>query len=56
MTFPPEHWSRIYSTNPLERVNREVKRRTNVVCIPPDADADRCVPEELANASPRQSR
>jgi transposase-like protein len=39
MTFPPEHWSRIYSTNPLERVNREVKRRTNVVGIFPDADA-----------------
>lgn len=24
MAFPPEHWSRIYSTNPLERLNREV--------------------------------
>jgi transposase-like protein len=39
MTFPPEHWTRIYSTNPLERVNREVKRRTNVVGIFPNADA-----------------
>jgi putative transposase len=39
MTFPPEHWNRIYSTNPLERVNREVKRRTDVVGIFPDADA-----------------
>lgn len=39
MTFPPEHWTRIYSTNPLERVNREVKRRTNVVGIFPDSDA-----------------
>jgi transposase-like protein len=39
MTFPPEHWSRIYSTNPLERVNREVKRRTNVVGIFPNSDA-----------------
>ena len=39
MTFPPEHWSRIYSTNPLERVNREVKRRTHVVGIFPNADA-----------------
>jgi transposase-like protein len=39
MTFPPEHWSRIYSTNPLERVHRGVKRRTNVVGIFPNADA-----------------
>ena len=39
MTFPAEHWSRIYSTNPLERLNREVKRRTDVVGIFPDADA-----------------
>jgi transposase-like protein len=38
-TFPMEHWTRIYSTNPLERLNREVKRRTDVVCIFPDADS-----------------
>jgi len=36
MAFPPEHWTRIYSTNPLERLNREVKRRTNVVGVFPD--------------------
>jgi transposase-like protein len=36
MTFPVEHWTRIYSTNPLERLNREIKRRTNVVSIFPD--------------------
>jgi putative transposase len=36
MAFPPEHWSRIYSTNPLERLNREVKRRTDVVGVFPD--------------------
>jgi transposase-like protein len=36
MAFPPEHWTRIYSTNPLERLNKEVKRRTNVVGIFPD--------------------
>ncbi|MEW6568917.1 MAG: IS256 family transposase [Chloroflexota bacterium] len=36
MTFPEEHWTRIYSTNPLERVNKEIKRRTNVVGVFPD--------------------
>jgi len=39
MAFPVEHWTRIYSTNPLERLNREVKRRTDVVSIFPDADS-----------------
>ena len=31
MTFPRAHWSQIHSTNPLERLNAEIKRRTNVV-------------------------
>jgi putative transposase len=35
-SFPPAHWTKIWSTNPLERVNKEVKRRTNVVGIFPD--------------------
>jgi putative transposase len=39
MAFPPEHWSRIYSTNPLERLNREIKRRTDVVGVFPDEAA-----------------
>ena len=39
MAFPPEHWTRIYSTNPLERLNKEVRRRTNVVGIFPDDNA-----------------
>ncbi len=29
--FPPAHWRQIWSTNPLERVNKEIKRRTDVV-------------------------
>jgi transposase-like protein len=34
--FPVAHWRKLWSTNPLERLNKEVKRRTNVVGIFPD--------------------
>ena len=33
MDFPKEHWPQIASTNPLERLNKEVKRRADVVGI-----------------------
>lgn len=38
-TFPREHWRQLYSTNPLERLNKEIKRRSNVVGIFPNSKA-----------------
>ena len=37
--FPPDHWRRIWSTNPLERLIKEIKRRSDVVGIFPDESA-----------------
>ncbi len=45
-TFPEAHWRKIWSTNPLERLHREIKRRTDVVGVFPN---DKAV-ERLATA------
>jgi len=36
MGFPKEHWSQLASTNPLERLNKEIKRRSHVIGIFPN--------------------
>ena len=39
LAFPKEHWPQLASTNPLERLNGEIKRRTDVVAIFPNEAA-----------------
>nr|WP_306323329.1 MULTISPECIES: transposase [unclassified Streptomyces] len=46
---PPAHWKKIWSTNPLERLNRDIKRRADVVQVFPNPAAlDRLAAAVLA--------
>jgi transposase-like protein len=51
--FPPGHWKKIWSTNPLERLNKEIKRRTDVPqprgAAPPRRRRPRRSPRRMAN-------
>ena len=39
MTFPKEHSTKLHATNPIERLNAEIMRRTRVVGVFPNEDA-----------------
>ena len=55
-TFPKEHWAKIHSTNPLERLNKEIKRRTNVVGVRPrPSNRWRCGPYSRTKPPSRAS-
>ena len=49
--FPEAHWRKVWSTNPLKRLHREIKRRTDVVGVfPNDASVERLVTAVVVEA------
>ena len=49
--FPRAHWQKIWSTNPLERINKEIKRRSRVVGIFPNQAWEGSPPSAIVGAN-----
>ena len=50
--FPSEHWTRIRTNNVIERLNREIRRRTRVVGSFPDGNSALMCPAEPCGRHP----
>ncbi len=56
IALPKEHWPQIASTNPIERLNREIKRRSQVVGIFPNDAPVLCLVRADGRAKPMSGR